>query len=526
MGFRNEAVGGTTLVRAAIKSPNYVLNVTGWSINKDGTAQFTGVVLIGGTLTGTNFIINSSGSFFYSGTPANGNLFLSIASVSGTDGFSNAYGSGLNVGNQAGAHFAVSLVGDLLIANASNLPVAFLYHGDGSLRLYNPAGIVSGNLAVSLSPVAGSDSAGNTYVSGISLYGTGAGAGKTATLQVDTGGNPSLFMPSGKSEENTAAFLTQNVNNIGAVNEFLTLFLVGASVTASHDLVYMGVQSAAKDASFKAAGQLGYQNATGTQVGLLIWDSTGVRIFPVTNSSLLLALTANVAAQTTVDIRVTGDPFARLAIDSNGKMQWSTGAAGLDTSLARSAANQLETGGSILFDGIGTAVAPAVGKAVLQSDTSGFLRYQTGLAGDNNVYEIGQFDSELTSTFTINSTTNQVIFSVPVGIAKYMVEVWLVTQNTTAAVAPTMQFQGPAAGTPQLVDYHTLTGTAGATSNYSASGTYTTANIGQGVGGNQRWRINLAVNFTAAGTLTFNGKIASSTATVSAGSWFKMRRLP
>lgn len=53
------------------------------------TGSITGV-----TFNGTNFVINSSGMFFYSGTPAAGNLILSIANASGTDAFGNAYLSG------------------------------------------------------------------------------------------------------------------------------------------------------------------------------------------------------------------------------------------------------------------------------------------------------------------------------------------------------------------------------------------------------------------------------------------------
>jgi hypothetical protein len=92
----NPVVGGTVLRRQAIQSPNYVLGLTGWAIRQDGTAQFTGIVLIGGTFTGTNFVINSSGAFFYSGTPAAGNLIASIASASGSnDGHGNAYVAGV-----------------------------------------------------------------------------------------------------------------------------------------------------------------------------------------------------------------------------------------------------------------------------------------------------------------------------------------------------------------------------------------------------------------------------------------------
>lgn len=40
MAFQNSILAGTKLVREAIQSPNYVPNVSGWSINKDGTAEF------------------------------------------------------------------------------------------------------------------------------------------------------------------------------------------------------------------------------------------------------------------------------------------------------------------------------------------------------------------------------------------------------------------------------------------------------------------------------------------------------
>lgn len=40
MAFINEVVGGETLVRPAIRSANYIPGVSGWSINRDGTAEF------------------------------------------------------------------------------------------------------------------------------------------------------------------------------------------------------------------------------------------------------------------------------------------------------------------------------------------------------------------------------------------------------------------------------------------------------------------------------------------------------
>ena len=70
-------VGSTVLRRPAIQSPNFVTTVSGWTINADGSAEFNNLT-IRGTFNGTDFIINASGAFFYSGTPALGNLSASL----------------------------------------------------------------------------------------------------------------------------------------------------------------------------------------------------------------------------------------------------------------------------------------------------------------------------------------------------------------------------------------------------------------------------------------------------------------
>src|ERR1044072_4202736 len=95
MPFRNSVVGGTTLVRPAIRSPNFVTGVSGWSIDRNGSAEFNDLT-IRGTFNGQNFIINDDGMFVYSGTPANGNLIASVAAASGTDAFGNSYLDGIS----------------------------------------------------------------------------------------------------------------------------------------------------------------------------------------------------------------------------------------------------------------------------------------------------------------------------------------------------------------------------------------------------------------------------------------------
>jgi hypothetical protein len=103
MSFQNPITGGQgALIRPAIKSPNFVEGVSGWSIDRNGDAEFNNGtfrgVVTASTFEGTDFAISPAGAFFYSGTPATGNLILSIANASGTDPYGNTYPEGLTVG--------------------------------------------------------------------------------------------------------------------------------------------------------------------------------------------------------------------------------------------------------------------------------------------------------------------------------------------------------------------------------------------------------------------------------------------
>lgn len=77
-GFANQVIGGLTkLIRDAINSPNFVHNVSGWSINKDGSAEFNDVEARGnitanelvvptGATVGARIVIDSAGLTAYS----------------------------------------------------------------------------------------------------------------------------------------------------------------------------------------------------------------------------------------------------------------------------------------------------------------------------------------------------------------------------------------------------------------------------------------------------------------------------
>lgn len=62
MSFGNPIVGGVTLVRPAIQSPNFITTVSGWSINKDGTVEFNDAVIRGSLSAGGGVVLlNSNG---------------------------------------------------------------------------------------------------------------------------------------------------------------------------------------------------------------------------------------------------------------------------------------------------------------------------------------------------------------------------------------------------------------------------------------------------------------------------------
>jgi hypothetical protein len=169
--------GGGALVYPAIHSPNYVLAVSGWAIRKDGTAQLTGVVLISGSFTGTNFIINSSGAFFYSGVPATGNLVTSIAPAPGNDGLpggGNAYIGGAPVsyaGN--GADFYATALQALPAAG-----ITFLHAASAQGPYANIGSIQDSTSGLSLSAPDGTDV---TIAGGHLTYASGTDGNSYAT---------------------------------------------------------------------------------------------------------------------------------------------------------------------------------------------------------------------------------------------------------------------------------------------------------------------------------------------------------
>ena len=93
-GFNNPIIGGGGgLVYPSIHSPNFVTGVSGWTIKKDGSAEFNNLK-IRGTFLGSTFELSSNGFFLYNGVPGVGNIPIAGISTGTTDDYGNLFITG------------------------------------------------------------------------------------------------------------------------------------------------------------------------------------------------------------------------------------------------------------------------------------------------------------------------------------------------------------------------------------------------------------------------------------------------
>jgi hypothetical protein len=138
MQFQDELAAGVVLVRPAFQSPDYVEGVSGWAIFIDGSAEFNNLT-VRGTFLGSDFILDSTGLYVYSGTPALGNLVASISVGVGTDTFGNVTLDGV-VSYDTGGVFASLSNSNLLIGEVANYLDAGLVglSGSGTVFMSSP----------------------------------------------------------------------------------------------------------------------------------------------------------------------------------------------------------------------------------------------------------------------------------------------------------------------------------------------------------------------------------------------------
>jgi hypothetical protein len=88
-----DITGGNVLRIPAIRSPNYVANVSGWTINQDGTAQFNSATFIGSiTITNGNDLL-----IYNTAAPAAGSIVMALSPNAGSDTAGNTWGPGFTL---------------------------------------------------------------------------------------------------------------------------------------------------------------------------------------------------------------------------------------------------------------------------------------------------------------------------------------------------------------------------------------------------------------------------------------------
>lgn len=123
----------------SIQSPNFVEGLTGWQVDKNGNAEFNNLT-IRGTFYGLDFVINSAGAFFYNGTPALGNLKISIASASGVDSEGNVYKDNITCYDTTGGGGFAQLAAN----DATGIPYLVLSPTGNPAHMSAPPQITSG----------------------------------------------------------------------------------------------------------------------------------------------------------------------------------------------------------------------------------------------------------------------------------------------------------------------------------------------------------------------------------------------
>jgi hypothetical protein len=240
----------------------------------------------GNTVTASAITDSALPFLIYSGAPAEGTLVAAISPFAGgTDAYGNVYPQGTNFGiwSAAGAllqHFGVDSTGDIFLANNAGKSVIRGQASDGSLSFYNASGVGLGNVLTTIAPAAGSDPAGNTYVEGITVQGSGqivvVGSGGSEIAAFISAGNPIMEWLSGYVNEQQPGYIQVNLFNIGGANEYVAMFMHGPEVTGQADSAFVELNSSQQNAANNAFGSLGYQTTAAAVIGMLNWGPGGI----------------------------------------------------------------------------------------------------------------------------------------------------------------------------------------------------------------------------------------------------------
>jgi hypothetical protein len=259
-----------------IISSNYVANTSGWTIRNDGYAEFNNV-LVRGTYQGSNLFLNTSGSFFYSGTPALNNLIMSIATSSGTDSYGNSYPAGPAIKNSG--YFSVYNSSGVLV-NTIGGPLGAISQISGSLTVQLVGGKLQWNASgPGDSSTISSDGLGTVIVH--SGYPGGGGANLSSEFKIIDG-------DSTLGQDNQPRFVLVESTGVYRANGMISGAMLKADLTGINAENW---QTPSYSASW--AGSTTFNGTTG-------WQSLQYRLDAQDNLHLVGCFKASAGAGTTV----------------------------------------------------------------------------------------------------------------------------------------------------------------------------------------------------------------------------------
>jgi hypothetical protein len=302
-------ITGTTINGSTITSTNFATGVSGWSINKNGSAEFNNIGIRGSTTTQGLMLM-------YNGSPAAGNLVLSISPVAGVDAYGNAYVAGEGLYGVKGTVTAKSVIGStavltgntsrfvdapgLLMQPAANTgdPGVIAATNDGYLIINSPSNVLNSGFPGidSARIMMNAPGAGGTSIPvGISLIanGPGGGIGLNAT-SIDENGiinaygtGLNTYIPT-MTGAGTATFSTRTGwwQRVGPMIFFNATFITSAIGTGTATIAITAPTAIDRTVQQVVTGHIaGTAGVNGTVAGIALTTGTSTTIDRIRTST-------------------------------------------------------------------------------------------------------------------------------------------------------------------------------------------------------------------------------------------------
>lgn len=203
-GFQHAIAGGQgNLIITSLQSPNFVHDISGWQVDKNGNAEFNSLT-IRGTFFGTDFIISAAGIFLYSGTPALGNLSASLVpgAVTVTDPEGNTAQPGITSYSSSTTWISLLQAVVQFMASATQFSAGKI------------AGAVAGQVAITSGEVTNTDTAAEVEIQSASA----AGGSSLITLLASQAQIPVTLFSTGDVTIQQNFIITGNLTVDGTVS--------------------------------------------------------------------------------------------------------------------------------------------------------------------------------------------------------------------------------------------------------------------------------------------------------------------